>query len=270
MEQSSEIMRLAWLDSINEIMALGKHLSNAEWEEPTPCPGWSRKDLISHIADLESRVLGSPGPESDHPDIDVDKPHVKSAFGAFTEIGVEYRRSRTGEVIFGEFIDITNLLNEFWKLDQRDLNEKILFGGMSEIELGQLYGRRVLDVWTHSQDLRVSLGKSATLSGPGAAYTMGIFHHSLPVVIAKRSGIANGQSIVLRVPNYVDLAFSMNGEGRVEQVKQLEQVTSVITMTEHQWYLYFAGREGREQDLPTIEGDQKLGQGFLAGLAMTP
>ena len=164
-----ERLRLAWLESVEAISTLGATLSDEEWEAPTPCPGWSRKDLVSHIVGLESRVLGGeiPDPET----VDVAKPWVKNPSASFMEIDVEVRRARRGQIVFGEFMDITHLRNEAWQLDSRVPETLIHFDPFGEISLGLLLERRVMDIWTHNQDLRTSLGIPGDELGLGAQHS---------------------------------------------------------------------------------------------------
>jgi hypothetical protein len=46
---------------------VGRSLDPAEWELPTPCPGWSVKDQFSHLIGIERSLLGEGAPVWDGP-----------------------------------------------------------------------------------------------------------------------------------------------------------------------------------------------------------
>lgn len=263
-----ESYRLAWLESVQAISTLGAALSDAEWEAPTPCPGWSRKDLISHLVGIESRVLGGEIP--DPATVDVSKPWVKSSFAGFMEIDVEVRRARRGEIVFGEFVDITHLRNEAWELDERTPESTLHFEPFGEITLDLLLRRRVMDIWTHNQDLRTSLNISGDERGLGAMHSWKELGAALPMVFGKRAGATPGQSLSLEVRDCFTSLVQINDDGKGAFVKELAAPTTSISMSAHEWYLFAAGRDGREQAAPLITGDADLAERVLKNFATTP
>src|SRR5579872_7050888 len=47
------------------LLAIAGGLSPAEWESPSGCPGWTTKDVVSHMAALFWSVVdGSAGPDT--------------------------------------------------------------------------------------------------------------------------------------------------------------------------------------------------------------
>lgn len=263
-----ERLRLAWLESVRAISTLGAALSDEEWEAPTPCPGWSRKDLISHMVGLESRVLGGEIP--DPTTIDVAKPWVKSAFAGFMEIDVEVRRSRRGQIVFGEFVDITHLRNEAWELDVRTPETLIHFDPFGEITLELLLRRRVMDIWTHNQDLRTSLGIPGDENGLGAQHSWKELGVALPMIFGKRANAAPGQSLLLEVRDCFTSLVEVNDDGKASFVQEVAAPTVSISLSAHEWYLLAAGRDGRENMKPRIHGDEDLAERLLTNFAVTP
>ena len=263
-----ERLRLAWLESVEAISTLGATLSDEEWEAPTPCPGWSRKDLISHMVGLESRVLGGeiPDPET----VDVAKPWVKNPSASFMEIDVEVRRARRGQIVFGEFIDITHLRNEAWQLDSRVPETLIHFDPFGEISLGLLLARRVMDIWTHNQDLRTSLGIPGDELGLGAQHSWMLLGAGLPMVFGKRGGAKPGQSLSLEVRDCFTSLIEVNNEGKAAFVSVLNAPTTSISISAHEWYLLATGREGRENATPIVSGDTELAERVLTNFSVTP
>ena len=52
----------AWTQSIEAISELVKPLVEGEWNRRTACPGWSVRDVVSHIIGMECELLGDPRP----------------------------------------------------------------------------------------------------------------------------------------------------------------------------------------------------------------
>ena len=46
----------AWTHSIEAISELVQPLVEAEWNRRTPCPGWSVRDIVSHVLGLDSEM----------------------------------------------------------------------------------------------------------------------------------------------------------------------------------------------------------------------
>jgi uncharacterized protein (TIGR03083 family) len=41
---------------------LGDDLESGEWELPSECPGWTVRDVLSHMVGTERSLLGEPSP----------------------------------------------------------------------------------------------------------------------------------------------------------------------------------------------------------------
>ena len=85
------------------IDALAQGLADAEWELPSECPGWTVRDVLSHLIGIERVLLGeaSPPPLAELP------AHVENEVGARNEAWVASRRSLPGPEILREFQEVT-------------------------------------------------------------------------------------------------------------------------------------------------------------------
>jgi uncharacterized protein (TIGR03083 family) len=52
----------AWTQSVEAISELVQPLVEGEWNGRTPCPGWSIRDVVSHVIGLDCEMLGDPRP----------------------------------------------------------------------------------------------------------------------------------------------------------------------------------------------------------------
>ena len=74
--------------SLGELLG---ELTDEQWLLPTPLPGWSVQDNVSHIVGTEAMLAGEPGP-----DVEIDRDaneHVRNDIGAFNEQWVESLRA---------------------------------------------------------------------------------------------------------------------------------------------------------------------------------
>lgn len=89
----------AWTHSIEAIAELVQPLVEGEWNRPTPCIGWSVRDIVSHVIGMETEMLGDPRPIHSLPR---DLYHVRSDFARYMEVQVDVRRHHTAPEMTSE------------------------------------------------------------------------------------------------------------------------------------------------------------------------
>lgn len=83
----------AWTHSIDAISELLQPLAEAEWNRRTPCPGWSVRDVVSHVIGLDCEMLGDPRPIHTLPR---DLFHVTNDHQRYMEMQVDVRSTPHG------------------------------------------------------------------------------------------------------------------------------------------------------------------------------
>ena len=160
-------------------------LTDAEWDAPTQCPGWSARDNVSHIIGTERMLLGETPPEIA---IDTESEayaHVKNDIGAANEKWIQERRSRPGAEVLAEFKEVAaRRIAALREMSQDD------FDAPSWTPAGQdTYGRfmqiRLFDSWTHEQDIRQAIGRQGHLSGPVVDETLAEACTAMGFVVGK-------------------------------------------------------------------------------------
>src|SRR4051812_20395269 len=150
------------------IAELGEGLTEAEWDTPTDCPGWTVRDNLSHVIGTELMIMGRPAPPL------AEKPgHVRNAIGEMNEAYVDERRRRRGAEVLAEFRQVTDerlaflraMSDEEWHADAQTPVGPGTYADFMRI--------RLFDSWVHEQDMRRALGRPGHESGPAAdvAYT---------------------------------------------------------------------------------------------------
>jgi uncharacterized protein (TIGR03083 family) len=246
-------------------------LSEEEWKTPTDLPGWTVQDNVSHIIDIEQRFHGLPAPEH----IPADVSHTRNEFGAHNEIGVDYRRGRTGAEVLSEFRDITaQRLDTFRSWGEEDFAKKT-WTPLGEGTWRDMLPIRTLDCWVHEQDIRRALGRPGHLDGPAAATTYQRLSSALAYVVGKKVKPPDGTVVRLEVEGADPaVTFARVRDGRGEAAPDASEATVDIHTDLEAFVALATGRwdaaRALEQRRVRLSGDEDLGRRILDELSVTP
>ena len=249
----------------DSLVALGRQLTDEQWESTSEVPGWSIKDNYSHIIGTELMLLGRPDEQ-----IDIgDPPHLRNDIGKFNEVAVVTRRDRSGSEVLAELAEVTDTrrraLAEMTDAD---------FDAESFTPAGQdTYGRfmqiRTFDCWIHEQDCREALGMPGHDAGPAVEVALDELTTAMGFVVGKKAGATEGQSVRLHLTGPVSRTIDVRVDGRAAVVDDLDEPTVTITLPTLLWFRYAAGRRPGDVSQATIEGDRQLGESVIANAAYT-
>ena len=251
-------------DSLN---TLCRDLSEEEWKRPTGCPGWTVQDNVAHLIDYESRALGRPGP--DHVLADDAGAHVKNDLGKANEVGVDYRRTWPAAKVLDEFREVTAArLEQLRGLSDEDLAKEITTPA-GPGTLADMLTLRVMDTWSHEQDIRRAVGRPGNVSGPPVDEAVGYWCRYVPLVVAKRAGAPEGSTALFHIGDQPPLGVAVvDGRGRLTD--ELPQAPTVSLRMPAPTFAALVGGRADAPDDVEITGDQELGQKIVAALTMMP
>ncbi|MEJ7583484.1 MAG: maleylpyruvate isomerase family mycothiol-dependent enzyme [Acidimicrobiales bacterium] len=254
-------LEMTWR-SIDELCA---PLSVEEWARPTGCPGWTVQDNVSHLIDYEATALGWPRP--DH--VPRHLAHTKNALGESTEVGVDHRRGRTGAEVLEEFRVVTAAR----RAQLQDLTEADLAGAITTPAgpgtVADMLTLRVMDTWSHEQDMRRALGRPGHEEGPAAAEAITHFARFLPYVVGRRAAAPDGATVVLQIGALHRSVIEVR-DGRASPVgREPERATVVLSLPPATFAALVGGRTDAPDDV-VIDGDVTLGVAIVAHLASCP
>lgn len=188
-------MAYEWLtDALDQTWrSYAKALSTMTAEDldrPTPCPGWTVRDVTNHLIGFEIVTHGGPVPSYDGP----FPAHVRNPIGEINEAFVAAGRTRDVATLRHAFDEVTatslarlrGLSVEEW--------EKVGWSPEGERPFHRFQETRVLDSWIHLQDIRDALLQPEDDHGPGEEIVVNRFEAALPYIVGKRAGLAEGQS----------------------------------------------------------------------------
>lgn len=254
--------------TFDSLRDLGAQLTEEQWHMPTQLPGWNVKDNLSHIIGTERVLFGLP--ETDHKADDLA--NVKNPIGEMNEHHVDLRRSRTGAEVFAEFADLAE--KRIAQLRSEDdayfNNEAMTPTGPGTI--ADFLHIRVLDIWTHEQDMRRTVGKPGHRGGPAAEHTIDRLIRTVPIVVGKRAGTPEGGTVVIEVTGSVQRTIATtitNGRGQVNNVAPADALCT-ITM-DSDVFLQLATGRATDTELAgqfTVSGDRELATKVVSQFSM--
>ena len=267
MNELGELMEQSW-SSMEELCS---QLDPDDWARPTDCPGWSVKDQLAHICALESRALGRPQPSAGPKRTE----HTRNELGELNEGDLEARRSQSPEELLAEYRDVTaeraKVLASWTDEDWTQEGQGVLGAAPRD----QIIRIRIVDVFTHEQDIRVATGRPGHMTGGVARLVYEQMARTLGFVLVKRARANEGQTAVFEIGRPGEtFAFGVV-DGRGRRLDELPADPTVRLSMDAETFLRLAGgrwsperveQEGRVR----IAGDHDLGRQILAGLNVTP
>ncbi|WP_371480436.1 maleylpyruvate isomerase family mycothiol-dependent enzyme [Kitasatospora sp. NBC_00315] len=261
----------AWTQSIESISELVAPLPADAWNRATECPGWSVRDVVSHVIAVESELLGDPRPIHSLPG---DLRHVTDEFTRYMELPVDKRRCHTSPEMTGELEYTIIRRSRALRNARQEPGDTVRWpaGPFSrDIPYHELLRRRVLDVWVHEQDLRRALDEPGNLDSAAALITRDQLLEGLPKAVAKQAGAPAGSTVAFDVTGPVEFLRTVRvdaaGHGTADE--SISLAPDVQFTLGWETYLRLACGRGRPGPVK-IEGDGELAARILGNFTLTP
>lgn len=246
-------------------------LSEQEWERPTECPGWTVKDIVSHLIGTELGLMGDPLPDHEVASF----PHIKNMLGGVNEIAVDYRRGRSSDEVLREFLDVTERRIKqlrSWGPEDFDRETWMPTGQARAADFLEL---RIFDSWVHEQDIRTAVGKPGGLSSPAGRYAFDRMVRVMPKLVAKDAGAPDGAVVALDVSGPVGGTINVVVEGgRARLEPGASPATATLSMDLSTFTRLSCGRWTADAALADgaldLAGDEALALQVARHLAFTP
>ncbi len=260
----------AWQQTTQALADLCASLAGAEWERATECPGWSVRDVVSHVIALECELLGDPRPIHSLPS---DLRHVRTEFNRYMEVPVDYRRCHTPPEMLAELEHVLIRRNRALANETRGPQEEVRGLMGTTVPLERLLRTRVCDVWAHEQDVRRAVGMPGNLDGAAALIARDRMLESLPKSIAKDAKAPVGTTVALDVSGPVEflrtVEVGQDGRGVLRNEVTLAPTMRLITDWET-FVRLVCGRVRPENADVKTEGPAALTKRIMANLAVSP
>lgn len=247
-------------------IALAEGFTADQWDLATRCPGWSVKDVYSHLVGVERLAMGEPNPDHDLPDY----PWVSGPFGTLMEIHVDIRRTTPGDDVLEELRQIVERRVQDYADPELDGDSTVVFFG-SERPLRELLAVRVFDRWAHEQDIRAAIGVPGNLDSIAAAASFERMRLGLSRRVTE-AGAVSGDCVVVETTGAGAFrqVFLVADDGSVIDAAQGSTATLLLRTGTANWVSLVCGRADAVLADVQVEGDQALAHRLLPTLAITP
>jgi uncharacterized protein (TIGR03083 family) len=254
----------AWSGAVDEVLALGAELDAADWSRPTDCPAWTVKDVLAHLADVETALCRTtPYPP---------RPELREVGPEHTQAGVSQRAGHAPEALLDELRTSADVRRAALDpLPDPTVPPPVTPAGLPW-SWETLLRNRAIDLWVHEQDIRRATGRPGALDTLGAQVTTATFAAGMPYVVGKVLRPPAGTTIRWHATGAVpvDLTVRMGDDGRAAVVDAPERPTVALSMTSEDFAVLAAGRRAPDRVEVTVDGDAELGRHALAAMAVTP
>ena len=247
-------------------------LTDEQWRLPSPLPGWSVQDCVSHVVGTEAMLAGEPGPT-----IDIDRDaneHVRNDIGAFNEQWVETLRVVQPDEVLSRFRELTGA--RLATLDQMSVDDwnAESFTPAGRDTFGRFMQIRVFDCWLHEQDIRDAVGQPGHQTGLAVEVVLDEMATALGFVVGKKAGASAGESVTFALTDGGAVVRELHVEvgERAAVVAALSgPATVVLTMPVGVMTRRCAGRVGPDDllDQVVIDGDLSLASRILDNQSYT-
>ena len=268
---TAEGFRAAYAEVFSNVGTLAETLDDHHAMRATGCPGWTVRDHVAHITDLESILIGRGRVDHAVPE---GLPYIRNEPGMFMEVGVDARRDVRLADLLAEYRDVTaERMARLAGLEDAQLDD-MGRGFFGESRIRSLLAIRVFDLWSHEQDIRRALHEPGGLDGPAAA-------HSRERMLMGAGGRAQerlrppaGTVIVFDVtgPGGALRSITFDGERGRSGATLPESPESTLRLDLSTLTVLACGRtdDPGARSRVVVEGDQNLARRVLEDMAVTP
>ncbi|RWA21678.1 hypothetical protein MELE44368_15020 [Mycolicibacterium elephantis DSM 44368] len=253
----------------DDIAALAAGLDDAQWEAPTPLPGWSVRDVVAHLIGVESMLQGVETPDAD---VDVSTlEHVRNDIGAMNERWVRGLRQISPAELLERFRAVTADRREALTALSEDDWNAVTMTPAGPDSYGRFMRVRVFDCWMHEHDIRDAIGQpvaDAELARPAAELSLDEMAASMGFVVGKLGGAPDGARVSIELTGPLGRTINVAVAGRAQVVDDFggEPPTSTIRLDGLLFTRLAGGRTPLDHDAIAYGGDEAVGRRIVEHL----
>jgi hypothetical protein len=125
---------------------------------------------------------------------------------------------------------------------------------------------RVMDTWTHEQDIRAAIDRPGHVEGPVVDQALSHFVGFLPYVVGKRAAAPDGTRVVVDIRGYGTVGIEVSG-GRARRTDVPIDSPDVTLRTDVVGFTSLVnGRASASEVDVGVDGDEALGRAIVERL----
>ncbi len=255
----------------NEYAAISEFclaLSDDQWGEPTCLPGWTVRDVLSHVIGTESMLLGEQAPAVDVSHLG----HMQNPIAESNEVWVESMRSMSGGEMLARFDDVTSRrLADLDAMSQADFDAPSWTPAGRDETYGRFMRIRHFDCFMHEHDIRFALGWPARPEVVDLRSVLDEVSTGLGYIVGRKAAMPDGSRVRIELTGPLVETLLVQVDGRAAVVEAFDRAPTVTIEMLAMLFVRLTG--GRDDAGPaeaiSISGDQVLGQQLVSNLAFT-
>ena len=251
-------------DTLTAVAGICGDIDDLEWERPTGCPGWSVKDNVSHICDVERLLLGDP-PAGIAMTMGG---HVVNLVGERMEPGVELRRAWSPSEVLADLETTTaRRLEQLAHVNEQALEEIAHGHPLGPMPLRTFLTLRVFDLFTHEQDIRRAVNRRGDVAGPAAQMTLRYSTKSLARFLYEKAPETRGSVFGINVHEFA-VTVDLTGERSAVRYEPGGDVQ--LSLDIGNYMAWIGGRSDRAEFVASGDNAAVISDAFCAHAGMTP
>jgi uncharacterized protein (TIGR03083 family) len=249
---------------------VGATLAVDQWDQPTCLPGWTVRDVLSHVVGTESMLAGVQTPTADVSHLH----HMQNPIAEANEVWVESMRSLPGPEVLARFVDIAGRrLDDLEAMTQSDFDAPSWTPAGPDETYGRFMRIRHFDVYLHEQDIRSALGMALRSDPPDVTSALEEVSTGLGYIVGRRASMPEGSRVRIDLSGPVERTYLVLVEGRAALVDAFDAPATVGIELSAPLFLRLTGGRHDPGVTPADEirfsGDRALGEQLVANLAFT-
>jgi uncharacterized protein (TIGR03083 family) len=253
------------------LLALLAELTEADWEQPTACTGWTVKDVTLHLLGVD---LGNLSNRRDR--FAVLSPATGEPIVAFVNrVNDEWMRAarRLSTPVVRELLAVAGppLFAYFASLDQLALGNPVSWAGPDPAPVWLDVAREFTERWHHQQHIRDAVGRPGQTTRRFLYPVLAAFAHALPKTFhAVEAPIGAMAQLHVTGEAGGDWTVGREASGWRLYVGGPESALARVTLDSRTaWRLFTKGiTPGEAREVATIEGDHHLAERKLQVVAL--
>jgi uncharacterized protein (TIGR03083 family) len=240
------------------------------YDAQTACPGWSVRDVLSHLLGFEMMLQGAPVPAYDGPWPE----YVHNPIGEINEAFVRVHRAEPGIAVLNQLRTVAGqAIRNLRSLDD-EAWEKVGWSPEGERPYHRFRETRVLDSWIHLQDIRDALLEPADDHGVAEEIVVNRFEAALPFILGKKMKAQDGTVVNVNLTGRLARTIILGvREGRAVVISSSDEVPTLeFTTPVALFWRRAAGRITAQAFLNAsatdVRGDHALAQSFAQALSI--
>ena len=257
-------------DEFTAIREVCASLSPEAWDTPTCLPGWTVRDVLSHVIGSEAGLLGEPVPEVDVSHL----AHMRNPIAEANERWVEAFRGLDGPAMLARFDDaVGRRLALLAAMTQEEFDAPSWTPAGRDETYGRFMRIRHYDVYLHEHDIRLAVGLPPRETAADVASALDEVATGLGYIVGRRAALPSGSRVRIDVTGPATRTFLVEVGERAAVVDALEGPPTVsVTLPATRWLRLTGGRAdaGAETfDEVVLAGDEAQGRQLVEHLAFT-